>query len=265
MYAAQAKAGASARTQQLAGIVLSKALKSAVKLRLVPVNVARDVEKPRPGRKEMQVWSKIQVDVFLREAEADRLHALYVVAIASGMREGELFGLEWSDIDFAAAALSVNRTLEEIGGELRTKEPKTAKSRRRIDLPRFAVEALQDHRKAMLAEGHAAGRVFCDQKGGYLRVSNVRRRSFLAIIGRVNAKATEEAEKVGNQPALLPVIRFHDLRHTAATLLLLQGVHPKVVSERLGHADVTITLNTYSHVLPTMQKEAAEKLDRLFG
>ena len=102
----------------------------------------------------------------------------------------------------------------------------------------------------MLAEGQAGSPiVFCDHKGGYLRASNVRRRSFLPLI--------EEAE--------VPVIRFHDLRHTAATLLLLAGENPKVVSERLGHAGIQITLDIYSHVLPTMQKAAADKLDRLFG
>jgi len=254
MYGAQARKGASLRNQELSGVVLGKALKAAVKLRLITTNPARDVDKPRPDKREMRVWTKEQVDSFLKVAAFDRLYAMYVLAITSGMREGELFALEWMDIDFAENAVTVNRTLENLNGALRVKEPKTKKSRRRIDLPRFAIEALHEHRKAMLAEGHAGGPVFCDTLGGYLRPQNVTRRSFQPIINRAN----QEGEDV-------PLIRFHDLRHTAATLLLLAGENPKVVSERLGHASVTITLDTYSHVLPTMQKEAARKLDALFG
>ena len=153
-------------------------------------------------------------------------------------------------MDLKRATVSVNRTLENLEGRLRPKEPKTAKSRRRIDLPCFAADPLVDHRKVMLTEGQAGTPiVFCDGNGGYLRVSNIRRRSFLPLI--------EKAE--------VPRIRFHDMRHTAATLLLLAGENPKVVSERLGHASIQITLDTYSHVLPTMQKGAADRLNKLFG
>lgn len=249
LYADMAKAGASLRSQELAGVTLGKALKAAVKLKLRTTNPARDVDKPRPEKRELHVWDKSQVDAFLKAAKPDRLYALYVLAIATGMRAGELLGLEWGDVDFENAAVTVQRTLEDIAGHPRVKEPKTRKSRRRIDLPPFAVKALHEHRKAMLAEGYAAAPVFCDSQGGYLRKQNVTRRSFHPAI-----------EKAG-----VPRIRFHDLRHTAATLLLLAGENPKVVSERLGHATVAITLDVYSHVLPTMQKEAANRLQKLFG
>jgi len=249
LYVTQAKAGASLRNQELSGIVLGKALKTAVRLHLIATNPARDVDKPRPQKREMHVWDKGQVDVFLEHARSDRLYALYVLAVTSGMRSGEMFALEWSEVDFENAAVTVKRTLENIGGRLRPKEPKTRQSRRRIDLPQFAVNALHEHRKRMLAEGHAACPVFCDRDGGYLQRQNVKRRSFDRLIAAAG----------------LPPIRFHDLRHTAATLLLLAGENPKVVSERLGHANVHITLDTYSHVLPTMQKGAARKLDKLFG
>jgi integrase len=112
-----------------------------------------------------------------------------------------------------------------------------------------AVRALTEHKERMVAEGHGADRVFCDTEGGALRKSNVRRRSFHPLV-----------RKAG-----VPTIRFHDLRHTAATLLLAQGVHPKVVQERLGHAQIAMTLDTYSHVLPSMQRDAADKLDALFA
>jgi integrase len=145
----------------------------------------------------------------------------------------------------------VNHILEENNrkGLLRLAEPKTATSRRRIDLPKIAVAALRRHRRRMLAAGHLGGHVFCDTDGGPIRKSNLIRRSFKPLLVEAN----------------LPDIRFHDLRHTAATLLLAQNVHPKVVQERLGHAQIHITLDTYSHVLPSMQKDATARLDRLLA
>ncbi len=249
LYQAQKKAGSSDRNREMSGVVLQKAMKQAVRLGLVISNPCPDIPKPRPAKKEMHVWDHDQTTRFLEAARNDRLHALYVLAVASGMRQGELFALDWSDVDFDASAVMVRRTLEEIQGKLRLKEPKTAQSRRRIELPKFALDALHDHRKQMLAEGHAGAPVFCDTDGGYWRKSNCTRRSFKPLM----------------RCAELPSVRFHDLRHTCATLLLLAGENPKVVSERLGHASIEITLNTYSHVLPSMQKAAAEKLDRLFG
>jgi integrase len=128
-------------------------------------------------------------------------------------------------------------------------QPKTAKSRRRIELPSIAVEALKAHRANTFSQRLKDGWGFCDSDGGALRRSNFRKRSFLPLLAKSS----------------LPLIRFHDLRHTAATLLLSQEVHPKVVQERLGHAQVSTTLDTYSHVRPSLQKEAASKLDSIFG
>jgi hypothetical protein len=115
-----------------------------------------------------------------------------------------------------------------------------------IDLPSSTVEALKQHRKEMAKEGNINGWVFCDTKGGPIRKSNLLRRSFKPLLAL----------------AELPPIRFHDLRHTAATLLLAEGIHPKVVQERLGHSQISLTLDTYSHVLPSMQRAAADKLDQ---
>lgn len=249
LYAEQKKAGSSDRNRELSGVILQRSLKHAVRLGIITSNPCTDIAKPRPAKREMQVWNVEESECFLAEAKKDRLHALYVLAIATGARQGELFAMEWSDIDFEGRAVSVNKTLEELRGKLRVKHPKTAKSRRRIDLPQFAVDALHDHRKQMLAEGHATSPVFCATDGGWLRKSNFTRRSYKPILQR----------------AEVPPIRFHDLRHTAATFLLLLGENPKIVSERLGHGSIEITLNTYSHVLPNMQKAAADKLDRLFG
>jgi integrase len=159
---------------------------------------------------------------------------------------GELFGLRWCDVDLTAGTISVQNTLEELNGKLTLREPKTAKSRRRVELPQSVIDALHAHRKSMVVEGHAAVEyVFCNPSGGPLRRSHFHQDCFKPLL----------------TAAGLPAIRFHDLRHTSATLLLSAGVHPKVVQERLGHSQISVTLDTYSHVLPTMQVEAASKLD----
>jgi integrase len=159
----------------------------------------------------------------------------------------------------------VQRSLEERKGYLRLKEPKTEKARRRIDLSGFALAVMLEHRKRMLAEGFVSGPVFCDTTGKLLRKSNVLRNSFKPIIKRANQTAMAEAAKIGTAPLLLHEIRFHDLRHTCASLLLMANISAKVVSERLGHSSIQLTLDTYSHVLPTMQKKAAEAMDAIFG
>jgi integrase len=254
-------AGASPSVCQSAAEVLRSALRDAVRLKMIPFNPAEGVERPKYRRPEMQALSREQALLFLQAAKEDRLFALYVVALDTGMRQGELLALEWADVDLDAGVVVVRRTLEDQGGKLRVKEPKTAKSRRRIDLSHYALDALLDHRKRILAEGNARAPVFCAPEGGYLRKSNLRKRSFLPTLARANAKEAEQARQEGREPRPLPPIRFHDLRHTCATLLLLADENPKVISERLGHANIQMTLNTYSHVLPTMQKRAASKMD----
>jgi len=250
LFAEQERQKVSVRNRELAGVVLQIAMGHAVRLKLIPFNPCHDIKKPRPPKRQMRVWDKNQVDAFFKAAEEDRLHAMYVLALTAGMRMGELFALEWSDVDFDAAVVTVNKSLEELGGKYRIKHPKTAAGRRRIDLPQFAVRSLHEHRKRMLAEGHVVGcPVFCDLEGGHLLRPNVVRRSFQAIMRRAG----------------VPWIRFHDLRHSCATLLLRVETNPKIVAERLGHASIEVTLNTYSHVLPSMQRAAADKLDRLFG
>ena len=162
--------------------------------------------------------------------------------------------------------MQVRHSLEEIKGKLRLKEVKTKKGRRRIKLAPTTLEVLHNHRKAMVAEGNcrADGPIFCDQNGTWLRKSNVVRRSFQKILKRANQAAEELATKTGTIPHLLPAgFHFHDIRHTTASLLLLAGVNPKIVSERLGHSKVAVTLDIYSHLLPTMQDGAAAHLENL--
>lgn len=239
--------------------VLRNALNEAVSLGLIARNAALVVKKPRAPRIEMRCWDPEQARRFLAAARADRLYALYVLALSTGLREGELLGLRWRDVslpDSGEGALRVQHTLHWRAGLLSIEEVKTAAGRRQIHLSTQATEALREHRTRQLVERATAGLrwrdhdlVFCTMSGGAIHVSNFRRRSFLRLV----------------HAAGVPYIRPYDMRHTAATLLLLAGIHPKVVSEMLGHSSVTITLTIYSHVLPMIQRDAASAMDRLLG
>jgi integrase len=244
--------GASEAECHKVGKVLRSVLKLAVKRKLLPGNVASDVPLPRTVKEEIHPLDARQCQQVLAAAAGDRLYALYAVALDSGMRQGELFGLQWPDLDLETGHISVTHSLEEINGHLRLKDVKTKAARRRIKLSRLGLDALQEHRKSMLVEGRdvKTGPVFCDTGGGWLRKSNMLRQSFTPILLRAGLPAET---------------RFHDLRHTCATLLLLAEVNVKVVSERLGHAKIQITLDTYQHVLPTMQEAAAEALTGIFA
>jgi integrase len=181
----------------------------------------------------------------------------YVLALDSGMRQGELFGLHWSEVDFNSDAVLVTRSLEELSGHQRMKDVKTKSSRRRIKLTPRTITALNRHRQQMLSDGRdvKAGPVFLNADGGLIFKSSFRTWSFLKVLGR--AKLLDESGRAQ--------IRFHDLRHTCATLLLSAGENAKVVSERLGHSSIKITLDTYAHVMPGMQDAAVEKMAKILG
>jgi integrase len=250
LYKRMADEGVSPRCQQMTANVLIPALRHAVALKLIIHNPALDVARPRCPKTEMKVWNAEQAKAFLAAAKADRLHALYVLALSTGMRKGELLGLQWADIDLAGRFLTVQRTLEELSSKFTLKEPKTAAARRRIDLPQVAVDALVAHRAAMLREGNAAApAVFVNRKGGFIHGNNLDKDSFKPLC----------------REAKLPELRFHDLRHTAATLMLAAGVPAKVVSERLGHASIEITLSIYAHILPTMQAAAVRAIEAVLA
>lgn len=248
LFTAMQRKGSSARMQEKTYAVLHRALKEAVKLELIIRNVCQAVDKAKPAKKVFRALDPDEVVRFLDAAQSDRLYALYVLAIASGLRQGELLALQWENIDLKAKKLSVVHTLIELKDTLELGPPKSAKGRRLVVLPDFAVDALREHRKQMLMEGHPGPWVFCNTEGNPLRKRNLVRRSYKPILRK----------------AKLPDIRFHDLRHTAATLLLSQDTHAKIVQERLGHSQISLTLDTYSHVLPSMQESAAKKLDDLF-
>lgn len=237
-------------------VPLHKALDQAVKWTMIPRNVAEVVKAPRPVHKDMRPLSAEETRRLLATARGDRLEALYVLAVHTGMRQGELLALRWQDVDLENTRASVRRTLTKSGGRLLFGEPKTKKSRRTIQLTAGSVNALRAHRKRQVEERLAAGGlwsdnglVFASETGTLINPSNLRRRSFASLL-----------KKAG-----MPKVRFHDLRHTCATLLFGRSVHPKYVQELLGHANIAITLDTYSHVIPGMDGGTASAMEHALG
>lgn len=252
LYAGRLAAGLSPTTVRYVHAVLHHALDDAVKWGLLFRNVADAVEPPQKARNEMRVWNTEEVGRVLRAAATDPLEALWRLAIYTGMRRGELLAVKWGDLDLDAGALFVQRSLGRgATARLEEGEPKSRSGRRRIALSPSVVDSLRRHRvrqlEHRLALGDAyedRGIVFANETGGYLH-PNVLYRRFGALIARAG----------------VPAIRFHDLRHTSATLLLAEGVHGKIVQERLGHANIAMTLDLYSHVTADMQRQAADVLE----
>ena len=240
MYCQKLDSGLSPRTVQIIHATLYKALKQAVRWSLLPRNVCEVVVPPRVPKSEIKPLDARQAKKLLDTARDTQpgFYALYVLAVATGMRSGEILGLQWRDVDLGAGTLQVRRTV--FNGVVST--PKTSRSNRSIRLPKMAVEALRRHTRS-------SEWVFSSKNGTSLSVHNLHNRSWKPLL----------------KDAGLPNIRFHDLRHTCATLLLSKGVHPKLVQELLGHSSIEITLDTYSHVLPSMGDGMASAMDDLLG
>ncbi|MDO8674421.1 MAG: tyrosine-type recombinase/integrase [Dehalococcoidia bacterium] len=254
LYAAKLKAGLSATTVRLVHAVLHRSMEDAVKWRLLRRNPCEGVSIPRARKKEMKVWAPAEAQRFLASVTDPKLMALYRVALGCGLRQGEIRGLRWDDLDLQAGTLQVKRTLVWCKGlGITAGEPKTAKGRRLVVMPAATTEALRSWRLEQLRRRHFMGKQW--KQTGYV-FSNL-------VGGPMQAEKLRQDFEKAIEAAGLPVIRFHDLRHTAATLLLSKGVHAKVVSEMLGHANIAITLDTYSHVLPSMQAEAARVMEGL--
>jgi integrase len=221
---------------------LSQALVHAVKAGVLFKNPAEQVKPPRPARREIAILSKAEVATLLRAAEGSPLHLPVLVAATTGMRRGELLGLRWSDVDLKAARLTVNQSLERLKGKTTFKSPKTQGSRRTITLPALTVEALIEHRAAHPRIG--AGELVFSHDGIPWDPDSLTK-AFDRLI---------EATSVRR-------ITFHGLRHTHISHQLMDGVHVKVVSERAGHANVSITLSVYAAFIPTLQADAAQGVD----
>jgi len=242
----------SARTVRNIHKVLSEALSHAVKWQILVRNVALAVDPPRPSQSEMATFTEEQARLFLEAVAESPYHELFTVALYTGMRRSELLGLPWKDVDLYLAQLSVTQTLHRLssGGFIFGK-PKTAKSRRTIALPPTVCILLGQLKERQIGERLLLGLklqdddlVFSKPDGKPLDPSTITH-TFKKII----------------KSAGLPNLRFHDLRHTHASLMLKQGIHPKIVSERLGHSSIGITLDTYSHVMPGLQEAAALRFE----
>jgi integrase len=224
-----------------------------VDFNLINNNVAIKVKLPKTNYSEMKVWNNDEANQFLKVAKTDYCYIVFKLALATGLRQGEILGLRWKDVNLEKGFLYVKQTLSHDGKSFK-QGAKTKTSKRTVDLSKSTIKALKEQRLLIEKDKKTLGPIYkdfdliaCTHHGSPHNASNIRR-SFNRLIKLAN----------------VPKIRFHDLRHTHATLLLSKGVNIKVISERLGHSNIKVTLDTYSHVLPTMQEEAVRKIDEIF-
>lgn len=236
--------------------VLSRALRDAVDQHLIARNPAYGARKPKVPNRQVRTWSARGVSRFLDSIAGDRLSALFLVAVTTGMRRGEVIALRLRDVDLVAGRATILQSYVRAGRGWVFSEPKTSASRRTVALDTHTLAALREHRQRQMLERALMGDAYEENDLIFAREDGQ------PIEPRYVSERFDSLAKA----AKLARIRFHDLRHTHATLALQAGVHPKVVQERLGHSDISITLQTYSHVLPGMQEEAAEQVASvLFG
>lgn len=245
----------SAQTVRHHHTALHKALQTAFELGMLPRNVADAVKAPRAERHEMQIWSEGEMGRFLEAAKATPYYALFYLALFTGMRRSELLALRWQDVDLTLSQVHVSRTIHQLRDRsLIFRSTKTAKGRRTIDLPPSATRVLSEHRETQNLERLMRGKpskdedlVFSQEDATPMRPNSITR-AWVTLATRAGVKP----------------IRLHDARHTHASLMLKQGIHPKIVQERLGHSTISITLDTYSHVAPGLQEAAAKLFDAAF-
>ncbi len=271
MYNGMVKAGYSAKTVRHVHNVLSPALEWAVRMKMVFQNPCDLCELPRIEKKEMMYFTALETAIFLEAAKTDQYYPAFLLAIETGMRPEEYLGLQWKDIDFDNSRLSVRRSVVPLkGGGFAFEEPKTKQSRRSIPLSKTSLAALKVHRVKQLESRMKINDVYQDYDlvfpsviGTPIQHQNFYRRHFKKVIRLANEKIRKENEDRTDKKPELKTIRLYDLRHTMATLLLSKGINPKIVSERLGHASIVLTLDTYSHVLPAMQTDATDQIEKL--
>jgi integrase len=255
------RGGLSHRTVRYIHTILRKALNDAARKRLITSNPADYADPPSSnakGRKEMRTWTAPELRQFLDHVEVfdDRLQAAWILAASTGMRRGEVLGLRWMDVDLEEAQLSVRQTVISIAYQIQVSRPKSEAGRRSIALDAKTIKALRGHKRRQLEERFAwgpawedSGLIFTRPDGGLIHPDGFSKRFGRLVSG------------IG-----LPRISLHNLRHTHATIMLEAGIHPKVVQERLGHKSIQITLDTYSHIIPSMQRGAADQIgELLFG
>jgi integrase len=247
--------GLSPRRVQYIHAVLRRALVTAERWGMVSRNVAKLVDPPRVTKHEITPLAPEQAKRLIDAAQSDRYQALYVAALGTGLRQGELLGLRWDDVDLDAGRLRVRHTLARVDGSLVLLEPKTERSRRTVVLPETVITALRAHRTRQLMERLVAGSRWVDS--GHV---------FATTIGTpIEAAAVTRAFHRALARAALPHSRFHDLRHATATFLLAQGMTLEDVKYLLGHSSITLTSNTYGHVLEKRQHQVAQAMDAVLG
>lgn len=237
------------RVRQQCRTLAISALELALQYRMIAFNPARAIKRPRLQPKAIQVFMANEADRFLKAARSHRLYGLFATAIMSGARMGELLALKQGDYDKNTGILNIKYSLRNDAGKLIIVEPKTLRSKRRIALPSEGVEALRIHRETLMAEGLRASKwLFPNGHGELLRKEFVLR-------------AFRQVLKV----ARLPTLRFHDLRHSHASALLASGADVQAVSARLGHANVSMTLDVYAHLMPAQEERSMAILERLYA
>ncbi|MGV8168160.1 MAG: tyrosine-type recombinase/integrase [Alkaliphilus sp.] len=255
MYNSLIKKNLSSRTVRYVHSVLRNALEQAVKWQSIKQNPTQYVDLPKHEKtQEITALSVEETKRFLDASTFNRWGVLFELMITTGLRPGEAYGLTWNNVDFIKKQIYVIKAISRVKGKWTLKEPKTKKSKRTLPLPETTLQRLKDHKKEQTLEklkardynDHAF--VFASNNGNPLEARNVINQYFKPLLEQVGLPRT---------------IRLYDLRHTCATLLMASDVNPKVVAERLGHSNVSMTLNTYTHVLPGMQEEATNKLDKL--
>ncbi|MBS4195150.1 site-specific integrase [Lederbergia citri] len=231
-------------------------MNDAVEENIVRKNVVLHTKRPKVSSQSYMItWTEKECNILLDSIEGERFYILYLLAIYTGMRRGEILGLRWKDCDFRNNTISIRQTIVEVSGKAVFAAPKSKSSSRVIAIPNYVVERLLKHKENQEVEKSRLLNAYqdhdlvnCTIDGKPWIPRNVLRQFYTLIR---NADLTK--------------IRFHDLRHTHATLMLKNDVHPKIVQERLGHGNIAITLNTYSHVLPHLQMDAATRFENMMG
>jgi integrase len=253
LYAELSKSGLSPRSVGHTHRCLHRAFEVAIKWNLLARNPCDVAEPPRVKRSEMKTLTREQLRLLLDGTAGERYHTLYLLAATTGLRLGELHGLKWSDIDLQNGRLFVRRSLQQTRLGLIFEEPKTSSSRRSVELTERAIAGLKDHRRRQAEERLSLGPAWEDND-----------LVFPNEIGQPKDPSTASSHlKLVLSRLGLPRIRFHDLRHTFASLLLQSGESPKVIQEILGHEDVTLTLNVYAHTIPQMQSRATRTMESI--
>lgn len=240
LYSQKLNSGLSKKTVHHIHGTLRRVLNEAVKWGLIYKNPCDAVTPPRVEKHVPNVWSIEQAQQFLKAVEGHRWHGIYLIALTTGARRGEILGMEWQNINWENGTISIEKAVSEIKGKAVITAPKTKRSLRTIALPDVVLNLLRKNKQTK-------GLIFKSLNGTPLTPRNVLRH-FYSVLDDLD----------------IPRIRFHDLRHTAATILLQKDVHPKKVQELLGHSSITLTLDTYSHIIPGIDDQVAKEMDDIF-